>query len=301
MEPGDQVHDDKIQEFLTDHSEELNLLSRNDAEGAWAKLKFEMYRSRYRVWSKVLQYAAIVVVAFILGVVATNYAGKDLSPVQFATISVPDGQMGNVVLPDGTEVFLNSGSVLRYPDRFDGARRDVYFSGEAYFQVKSDKTHPFFVHLDDYTVKVTGTSFNICSYAGSPVETALIEGNVSILDNQEKKLADLEPDQLFRYDPVKREMKIDPVNTEVYTMWRAGKLFFDNETLGHIAEKLERWYHVKIEFTDNAIREKRLTGTVLKDKPLDQILKILTLKESLNYHMQLNPDERDLVTFSLKK
>lgn len=298
---ANQAHDDKIREFLTEHAEELRVLSRNNAGLAWSKLKFEMNRSRYRVWSKILQYAAIVAVTFILGVVVTYYAGKDQSPVQFATVSVPDGQMGNVVLPDGTEVSLNSGSSLRYPDHFAGSRRDVYFSGEAYFQVKSDETHPFFVHLDDYTVKVTGTSFNICSYSGLPVETVLIDGKVSILDNREKKMAELKPDQLFRYNPDRGEMKIYPVNTGVYTMWKDGKLFFDNETLGHIAEKLERWYHVKIEFTDDRIREKRLTGTILKNKPLDQILKILTLKESLNYHIQMNPDERDLVMFSLNQ
>lgn len=294
-----QSQNDKIPEFLTEHAEELSVLSRNDPEGAWSKIRVEMYRSRYRLWSKALQYAAIVVLAFILGAVVTRYAGKDASPVQFATVSVPDGQMGNVVLPDGTEVSLNSGSSLRYPDRFEGGSRDVYFSGEAYFQVKSDETHPFFVHLDDYTVQVTGTSFNVCSYPGLPVETALIEGKVSILDHREKKVAELKPDQLFRYDPGNGKMKIHPVNTDVYTMWKDGKLFFDNQTLGHIAEKLERWYHVKIEFTDDRIREKRLTGTILKNKPLDQILKILTLKEPLSYCIQLKPEECDLVTFSL--
>jgi len=288
----------EIQGFLTEHAAELRVLSGNGAEGAWRRMRLGMYRSRYRLWASVLQYAAIVVLAFILGVVVTRYAGKDVSPVQFATVSVPDGQMGNVVLPDGTEVFLNSGSSLRYPARFEGDRRDVYFSGEAYFQVKSDEAHPFFVHLDDYVVQVTGTSFNICSYPGLPVETALVEGKVSILDHREKKVAELKTNQLFRYDPGNREMKIHPVNTDVYTMWKDGKLFFDNESLGHIAEKLERWYHVKIEFTDDRIREKRLTGTILKSKPLDQILKILTLKESLSYRIQLKPEECDLVTFS---
>jgi transmembrane sensor len=296
METNDEKQNSNLRQFLEKHSEELSLLSRNDVENAWGKISLHTRQPRSRMWLNVLRYAAIVLVAFLFGVVVTNYAKKTSSPVQYATVAIPDGQMGNLTLPDGTKVFLNSGSTLRYPGRFDDVQRDVYFTGEAYFQVKSDKSHPFLIHLENYTVQVTGTSLNVRAYKGIPVETTLIEGKVNIMDNNGNDLSRLVPGQMFYASD--NEMKTQTVNTEVYTMWKDGKLFFDNETLGEISEKLERWYNVEIRFADEKIRQKRLSGTILKSKPFDQILKILTLKESLSYSVQTRSDKPDIVTFS---
>lgn len=296
MGTKDKKQSSDLRTFLENHSAELSLLSRNDVESAWGKLRPDTRHSRSGLWLNVLRYAAIVVIAFLIGVVATNYVKEAPSRVQYATVAIPDGQMGNVILPDGTEVSLNSGSTLRYPDRFDAAQRDVYFTGEAYFQVRSDKKHPFHIHLENYTVQVTGTSLNVRAYQGLPLETTLVEGEADIMDSKGKSLASLIPGQLFYASG--NEMKTQKVNTGVYTMWKDGKLFLDDETLGEISEKLERWYHVEVQFADEKIRQKRLSGTILKSKPFDQILKILTLKESLYYSIQTRPDKPDIVTFS---
>lgn len=296
METNDENQSSSLRQFLESHSEELRLLSRNDVESAWEKISPHTRQPQSRMWLNVLRYAAIVLMAFLSGVVVTNYAKRTSLPLQYATVAIPDGQMGNLILPDGTKVFLNSGSTLRYPDRFDAIQRDVYFTGEAYFQVRSDKNHPFLIHLENYTVQVTGTSLNVRAYKGISVETTLVEGKVNIMDNNGNNLARLVPGQMFHASD--NEMKTQTVNTEVYTMWKDGKLFLDNETLGEISEKLERWYNVEIRFADEKIRQKRLSGTILKSKPFDQILKILTLKESLSYRVQTRSDKPDIVTFS---
>ena len=296
METKDEKQNNNLKEFLVNHSEELSLLSRNDVESAWGKIKPGVQQSRSSLRLGVLRYAAVVVLAFLLGVLVTNYIKNSPSSVQYATVAIPNGQMGNVTLPDGTEVSLNSGSTLRYPSRFDTRQRDVWFTGEAYFQVKSDEKHPFHVHLENYTIQVTGTSFNVRSYKGFSLETTLVEGKVEVLDNKGAGLASLVPGQMFY--TTNNEMKIQTVKTEVYTMWKDGKLFLDDETLGEISEKLERWYNVEIRFADEKIKQNKLSGTILKNKPFDQILKILTIKESLNYSIQIRSDEPDIVIFS---
>lgn len=295
METKDKRQEKNLRKFLGEHSEELNLISRSNVESAWGKIKPFMHQSQSWLWRNVIRYAAVVAIAFLFGVIATNYIEHNPS-IQYATVTIPNGQMGNVILPDGTEVSLNSGSTLRYPSRFDAGQRDIWFTGEAYFEVKRDERNPFYVHLENYTVQVTGTAFNVRSYRGLPFETTLVKGKVEILDNKGAGLASLVPGQMFY--TANNEMKIRAVKTEVYTMWKDGKLFLDDETLGQISEKLERWYNVEIRFTDEMIKQHKLSGTILKNKPFDQILKILTLKESLDYSIEMRTDEPDVVTFS---
>lgn len=290
--------DHETRKFLLNHSEELDLLVRNDMEKAWNGLRLQMSGVIQPWMFKITRYAAIVATAISLGFALSNYI-QNHQKIQYTTVSIPDGQMGNVVLPDGSEVSLNSGSTLRYPHLFRTTKRDVYFSGEAYFKVKSDKSQPFFVHLDEYIIQVTGTSFNVRSYADQPVETTLIEGKVNIINYTGKDLANLLPNQMFHFNIIDHKAEIRRINPEIYTMWKEGKLLLNNENLGEIAEKLERWYHVQIEFTDERIKQKRITGTILKSKPFDQIIKILAIKESLNYHIQVRTDAPDIITFSL--
>lgn len=289
--------DHETKKFLLRHSEELSLLVRSDKEKAWNRIRLQLYRSSQPWLFKMIRYAAILAAAFFLGVALSDHI-RNHREIQYATVSIPYGQMGNVVLPDGSEVSLNSGSVLRYPEQFATTKRNVFFTGEGYFKVKSDKSHPFFVHLDEYTIQVTGTSFNVRSYADQPVETTLIEGKVNITDNKGNELANLQPNQMFHFSAIAHKAEIRMVNPEIYTMWKEGKLLLNNENLGEIAEKLERWYHVKIEFADDRIKQKRITGTILKSKPFDQIIKILAMKESLNYHIQVRTDAPDIITFS---
>ncbi|MFR7808806.1 MAG: FecR family protein [Butyricimonas faecihominis] len=96
---------------------------------------------------------------------------------EYYTINIPYGAEYNLVLSDGSKIYLNAGSTLRYPDQFIGDKREVFLTGEAYFEVKSDSLHPFIVHASDVAIRVLGTSFNVNAYAeGTWVKTTLVEG-----------------------------------------------------------------------------------------------------------------------------
>lgn len=169
----------------------------------------------------------------------------------FNTLSVPSGKRFQLELSDGTSVHLNAGSSLRYPINFlSEGPRQVFLSGEAYFDVKEDIINPFMVNVDELNVNVLGTEFNISAYReDSNIDVVLIKGAVSM--NSQGDLRDgptvLMPGQKGSFGKESKNINLDRVNTSLYTSWMQGHLVFREVTFDNILTKLERHYNIEIE------------------------------------------------------
>ena len=185
------------------------------------------------------------------GIAATNNLSGMVYPEQVAmgkaeynVLEVPRGGEYTVTLSDGTVVYLNSGSELRYPVAFGAERRDVFLSGEGYFEVAKDAERPFFVNADKLKIRVYGTSFNVNTYNIANVETVLVEGKIGIQGNNAEYT--VKPGQLALYNREKGTMEIRDVDVRPYVAWKEHEFMFDNESLEEIMNTLSLWYDVFI-------------------------------------------------------
>ncbi|MBE8726597.1 FecR family protein [Flavobacterium hungaricum] len=216
------------------------------------------------------------------------YDSKDLKGVISTgdnTLIVPVGGIYAVNLSDGTKVWLNSKSSLKYPVEFSGDKRTVTLEGEAYFEVSKNVHSPFTVKTKSGNVTVLGTHFNISAYdEDRNFETTLAEGKVAISGISKSKESEptiLTPGQQAR---VRNEtLRIATVDPAVYTAWKDGKFYFENENLKNILTKMARWYNFNVKFEQKALEQIKFTGIVLKDEPIDQFLDIISKTSNVKY------------------
>jgi ferric-dicitrate binding protein FerR (iron transport regulator) len=195
----------------------------------------------------------------------------------YNTILTPVKGEYAVTLEDGTKVWLNSKSKLKYPVQFTQNKRIVHLEGEAYFEAAHDQERPFIVKLSNNTeVTVLGTSFNISAYQDDrEVVTTLVEGSVQI-DTASTQLAILHPGEQLEYnkqDQIHQVLTVDPL---LFTAWKDGRFVFDREPLESIMTKLERWYGVTVEYQDSNTKFNRISADLKKYENIDTILKLIS-------------------------
>jgi hypothetical protein len=177
---------------------------------------------------------------------------------------IPYGKTSEVLLSDGTKVFLNAGSRLVYPEKFSGKIREVLLVGEAFFDVSHDQAHPFVVQVSDLRVKVLGTQFNISAYpTDSIIETVLAAGKINIEKNHGglfERPAELVPDQLASFDKNSNKTVIRNVRAENYTIWTKGILQFESTDLLKITNRLERYYNIRFEYNEPILGNLLISG-----------------------------------------
>ncbi|NOW95045.1 FecR family protein [Mucilaginibacter sp. SG564] len=191
------------------------------------------------------------------------------------TISTPRGGQYQVVLPDGTHAWLNAASSLRYPAVFTGPNRVVELTGEAYFEVVKDMSHPFHVITATQTVEVLGTHFNVNSYADEPsVKTTLLEGSVKVIHGS--ATAKLKPaEQSAVNDKVDAEIQVNhSVDTDDVIAWKEGKFRFDQTDMPALMRQLSRWYDVDVVY-QGKVPVDRFSGTLSRNVNISKVLKLL--------------------------
>ncbi len=196
----------------------------------------------------------------------------------YSTLKVPFGKHFTVQLSDGTQVFLNSGSSLKYPIAFvPGEKRAVFLDGEAYFEVAHDAQHPFTVQSESLEVAVLGTSFNLSNYPEeTDTEVVLLEGLVSLSTPTDSTQAViLDPGFKAAYNKTDHQISTKQVNTASYIAWINGSVVFRNETFGNIILKLERMYNVEIFNSNEELAKETFTATLETDND--------TIEEVLGY------------------
>jgi ferric-dicitrate binding protein FerR (iron transport regulator) len=192
----------------------------------------------------------------------------------FHTIETPNGGKSQVVLPDGTKVWLNAASSLRFPTKFASNLREVDLTGEAYFEVSSNKKSPFYVHTSDMSIRVTGTQFNVMAYSNETVtETTLVEGSVEVQHQSQRMY--LSPGEqctkLRRADFSKKQVDVDGA-----IAWKNGLFHFDNAEIETVMKQLARWYDVEIEYS-SGIPNTHFGGYISQESKLSSVLKMLEL------------------------
>ncbi len=207
-----------------------------------------------------------------------------ISPTRYATLKTPRGGQYRVQLADGTLVWLNAASSLRYPLTFDGEQRDVELTGEAFFEVSHQEGKPFIVHTHGQQVKVLGTKFNISDYAvAAPSVTTLLEGKVEIENNVSLQKQQLAPGQQAVVS--KQSMQIKSVSdVSDFAAWKDGYFIRTGATLSEIIPELERWYDVTFEI--GAQPSVRAYIALSRDAKLSTILDALTLNYGVRFKIE---------------
>jgi transmembrane sensor len=264
----------------------------------------------------ILRIAAILIPSLILGGVASYFLlnRKPASlAISYNEIRTPLGAQSEVVLPDGSIVWLNAGSTLRYMNVFNKDNRDISLTGEGYFKVAKNTALPFNVKTGDLNIRAVGTEFNVKSYDDEGIiETTLVEGKIMISQNKKlRKSIYLEPNQKAVYVKNNKKLtvedlkavretkpevlklkkgiiyvaeKVDPVPI---VSWKEKRLILKGEELSNLLIKLERKYDVKFIFESESLKQFRFTGT-LENETLTQVLDMIKLSAPIDYDLQGN-------------
>lgn len=229
-------------------------------------------------------WAASVAAAFLIGALISTVVFKTsnhetLPIAQLQKVVTPYGAKTNFQLPDGSIVWLNSGSELSFPSQFDGTR-PVTLTGEAFFEVEKS-AKPFTVSTIYGEVEVQGTSFDVKAFLGENFQVTLEEGAIiARAKNSDKELA-LRPGQ--QVNLLDDKMVVSEVQTDMFTSWKEGKLIFRDEELPLVAKRLERWYNVKVELAeDKRLTNIRYNGT-LEMESFSEVLQLLKITAPIDY------------------
>ncbi|SEN00515.1 FecR family protein [bacterium A37T11] len=201
------------------------------------------------------------------------------------TLETPRGGQCHIILPDGTQVWLNAASTLTYPTNFTGNERKVFLKGEGYFEVNhtiTSKERPFIVQTLHQQVQVLGTRFNVNAYENEPnLKTTLLQGSVRIVAGNSSRI--LLPGQQSSY--TKDKLEVSLVDTETVIDWKNGDFIFAGESLPTIMRRIARWYDVKVVFQDN-IKSDEFGGQISRKKNLSKVLRILELSGDVTFKIK---------------
>jgi ferric-dicitrate binding protein FerR (iron transport regulator) len=266
-----------------------------------------------------MKYAALALLILSLGIVGFRYTRNKpviASAEIWNTIEAPFGSRARLTLADGTRVWLNAGSQLKYSSKFAQHNRKVILNGEAYFDVAKDEKNQFIVSTSRLDIKVFGTQFNVKAYSEeNTIQTTLVEGSVTIerkgIGGRGERTVTLNPNETATFyisdkkgvTPAKTVEKegmqdkesrntekleiLSNINPVVFTSWKDSRWIIDSDPLSDLAVKLERRYNVKIIIDEKELREYKFSGTI-KDETLEQVLSVIKLSAPINYSIHNN-------------
>lgn len=238
-----------------------------------------------KIYQKVAAFLLIPIIGFgILYWVSQH----NQSVSQYTETIAPRGQKSQIVLADGTRVWLNSDTKIKYPGNFSKKQRDVYLDGEAFFEVSKNPHQPFVVHTSGVNVKVLGTKFNVKAYADeNQIETSLFEGKVNLLLNDptsaQQLVKEVKPGQSFAYSKTDHQLVANKFPQDEINGWKKNQLIFKDDTFGNLVRKLERWYDVKVVYDEEKFNDRRLTVELYEGERLERLMNIISLALSVDY------------------
>ena len=206
--------------------------------------------------------------------------------IGYNTINVPYGGTYTVELCDGTKVYLNSGTTLEFPSRFDGKVRSVILKGEAYFDVARNVSKPFVVEVDEMKLKVLGTSFNVKSYVDEPgVYTTLVEGSVAILrDGQPEKK--IKPGEQAYYNKGVGTLSIAEVDVNEFTSWKDGLFYFKDIALEEILRIVSRWYDLEVFYMNQGAKSVIYSGKLPMYSSVEDVLRKFEISGDVRFELK---------------
>ena len=226
-----------------------------------------------------------------------TYTVDSCEELVYNTVKIPAGADYKIYLADGSGVWLNCGSELRYPVKFVGNERRVYLRGEAFFEVKKATEWPFIVETEHMHIQVTGTRFNVKSYPEEEiVHTTLVEGAVTVTGPENKiHTFRLLPSQQFSLDKLTGQIEVKEVDTHLYTDWTEGMFVFRKQRLEEVMNTLARWYDIEVFYSGADVRDLRLSANLGRYDHIDTILGLIRAMDKVVVYRKGN-----VITFSLK-
>jgi ferric-dicitrate binding protein FerR (iron transport regulator) len=199
----------------------------------------------------------------------------------YNTISTPKGGQYQVTLSDGSKVWLNAASSLRFPATFSGKERKVELTGEGYFEVAHNKKMPFHVTVNDLDVEVLGTHFNINAYADeSAIKTTLLEGSVKVVKGNETKI--IEPGEQASVTTSEDEINVkQQVDLEQVVAWKNGIFQFERADIESVMRQISRWYDIDVDYHGRV--SEHFGGTISRDVNISDVLKMLEMTGGVNF------------------
>lgn len=241
--------------------------------------------------SMIFKMAAILALPIALAISWTIFQNVNTQnqPAQFCEVSAPKGHVSKCILPDGSEVWVNTNSTISYNSTgFNKEFREVTIEGEAYFKVAHNKSIPFKVKNQLASVVVTGTQFNVKSYPESKLfETVLAEGSVELhLDSEKSQVVNLTPGERAVFNADKRKVNVEMVDAKMYSSWRNGEIIFKDATLNDLINELERIYDIRFHLEDKSLGSYRFRGMFSYDNNLIDALEKMKKTAGLDYYIE---------------
>ena len=218
--------------------------------------------------------------------VYTSSEGKNVDEIRFNELEVPRGGEYKVRLADGTLVYLNSATRMKYPIKFDEKERKVYLSGEAYFEVAKDPERPFFVEMEGVEVRVYGTSFNVNTHQEGNIQTVLVKGSIGVKVLSSGMESVIRPGQMAEFKQGNTKVDVKDVNVAVYTDWKDGIFRFENQRLEDILAVLSNWYDMNVFYQTVSVKELHFSGYMERYKDVSVILEAITLSTGVTFSIQ---------------
>ena len=204
---------------------------------------------------------------------------------EWHTLRIPKGGEYKIVLDDGTEIWLNSASELKYPAHFVGNERRVQLTGEAYFQVARNEAVPFIVETRDMDVKVLGTSFNVRDYQDENfLETTLVNGKVAF--EREGNYSYLKPGEQLRLNKEDGKTTVETVDVLLYCSWKDGRFVFEKQRLEVIMNTIARWYNINVFYESSSVKDILFTGNIKRYSDLEQVVNMLKLINKIDIEIK---------------
>jgi ferric-dicitrate binding protein FerR (iron transport regulator) len=232
--------------------------------------------------------AAILFIPLLIGSVITFYTlnkrfDQLSTTATLQQVIASPGSRVHFILPDNTEVWLNSGSKLEYSQNLNFQdTRNVKLSGQGYFKVAPDKIHPFLVQVDEMTIKALGTAFDVSCYENdAEISSTLEEGSIALIGENNREITRLNPGQKAVFDKETNELTVRTEETKLSTSWKDGKLIFKETSLEDVSKQLERWFNCSIQIDPKLIKlNLRYTATI-QDETLGEVLKMIEISTSV--------------------
>jgi transmembrane sensor len=252
-------------------------------------LEIQKYKKKYNNLRKsYLLYSRAAAILFILLLTAgALYISNSPGRNTVSELIAPRGQKSKAILEDGTIVWLNSGSSIRYTNNYNKRNREIDLTGEAYFEVSSNKKLPFVVKSAELIIKALGTTFNLMAYPeDEAVGITLIEGKVQVIAPG-SKIIYLSPNQKAIYNKSDNSLIIEKVDPVFSISWKDNVLKFDDQPLPEILTHLERWYDVKFYYPENVLNDQRFTMTI-KTESLKEVLELIKISTPIRFKIDVD-------------
>jgi transmembrane sensor len=253
--------------------------------------------NRHLFMRRLTRYAAILTLPLLLATLYLGYVHfykPSFGTVRYAEVNVAAGSVIRYELPDNSIVWLNAGSKLRYPTKFDKDRRIVDLQGEGYFEVTANKKSPFYVRTPSgMKVFVYGTKFDVNAYSDDTFEETILErGHVNAISPDEKTMYKLNPGECIHFDKQTKTFKMRDVDVEELTAWKDGKLMFRDTSLEEVLKRLSRHFNVDIQLNNHLNKEYEYRAT-FRNETLTQILDYLSKSVSMKWRSVDKPQNSD--------